>query len=239
MSQKPFIPLFWKLRKAQHSVSLEVCLPPGRKTPLSPEPDSRSKCMFTFVLSKGHPNLLGSWLNTMKFFLFNLTRIAVLRMITKALSGNLQGQNNSVVILRYYFPFISVSASTMMVQEHWLVKLLEPLHKPKAVALNFPGEFCVLDCQCIHRIKKKKLYLKLALKRQPNLLILLHLNSWEGEGNGTPLQYCCLENPMDGGAWWAAVHGVAKSQTWLSDFTFTFHFHALEKEMATHSSVLA
>ena len=49
----------------------------------------------------------------------------------------------------------------------------------------------------------------------------------------------CLENPMDGGAWWAAVHGVAKSQTRLSDFTFTFHFHALEKEMATHSSVLA
>ena len=59
-----------------------------------------------------------------------------------------------------------------------------------------------------------------------------------GEGDGTPLQYSCLENPMDGGAWWAAVHGVAKSQTWLSDFTFTFHFHALEKEMATHSSVL-
>ena len=60
-----------------------------------------------------------------------------------------------------------------------------------------------------------------------------------GEGNGTPLQYSCLENPMDGGAWWAAVHGVAKSWTRLSDFTFTFHFHALEKEMATHSSVLA
>ena len=56
---------------------------------------------------------------------------------------------------------------------------------------------------------------------------------------GTPLQYSCLENPMDWGAWWAAVHGVAKSQTRLSDFTFTFHFHALEKEMATHSSVLA
>ena len=60
-----------------------------------------------------------------------------------------------------------------------------------------------------------------------------------GEGNGTPLQYSYLENPMDGGAWWAAVHGVAKSQTQLSDFTFTFCFHALEKEMATHSSVLA
>ena len=60
-----------------------------------------------------------------------------------------------------------------------------------------------------------------------------------GEDNGTPLQYSCLENPMDGGAWWAAVHGVAKSRIRLSDFTFTFQFHALEKEMATHSSVLA
>ena len=57
--------------------------------------------------------------------------------------------------------------------------------------------------------------------------------------NGTPLQYSRLENPMDGGAWWAKVHRVTKSQTRLSDFTFTFHFHALEKEMATHSSVLA
>ena len=55
----------------------------------------------------------------------------------------------------------------------------------------------------------------------------------------TPLQYSCLENPTDGGAWWAAVHGVAKSRTQLSDFTFTFHFHASETEMATHSSVLA
>ena len=63
----------------------------------------------------------------------------------------------------------------------------------------------------------------------------------DGEGNGTPLQYSCVENPMGGGAWKAAVHGVAKSRTRLSDFTFTFtfHFHALEKEMATHSSVLA
>ena len=59
------------------------------------------------------------------------------------------------------------------------------------------------------------------------------------EGNGTSLQYSCLENPMDGGAWWAAVHGVSKSRTQLSNFTFSFHFHALEKEMATHSSVLA
>ena len=60
-----------------------------------------------------------------------------------------------------------------------------------------------------------------------------------GEGNGNTLQYSCLVNPMDGGAWKAAVHEVTKGQTRLSDFTFTFHFHALEKEMATHSSVLA
>ena len=101
------------------------------------------------------------------------------------------------------------------------------------------------------------------------------------EGNGNPLQCSCLENPRDGGAWWAAVygaaqsrtrlkrlslwaslaqrspassllaregagcgsvgivHGVTKSQTRMRDFTFTFHFHALEKEMATHSSFLA
>ena len=59
-----------------------------------------------------------------------------------------------------------------------------------------------------------------------------------GEGNGTLLQYSCLENPMDGGAWKAAVHGVTEGRTRLSDFTFTFHFHALEKDMATHSSVL-
>ena len=60
-----------------------------------------------------------------------------------------------------------------------------------------------------------------------------------GEGSVTPLQYSFLENPMDGGAWKAAVHEVVEGRTRLSDFTFTFHFHALEKEMATHSSVLA
>ena len=60
-----------------------------------------------------------------------------------------------------------------------------------------------------------------------------------GEGNGTPLQSSCLENPVDGGAWGAAVPGVVKSRTRLSDFTFTFHFPTLEKEMTTHPSVLA
>ena len=60
-----------------------------------------------------------------------------------------------------------------------------------------------------------------------------------GEDNGDPLQYCCLENPMDWRAWYAAVHGVRNIWTWLSDFTFIFHFHALKKELAIHSSVLA
>ena len=82
------------------------------------------------------------------------------------------------------------------------------------------------------------------LKTATQLFYRISLNLWLSdvsfrEGNGTPLQYSCLENPMDGGASWAAVHGVAKSRTWLSDFTSTFHFHALEKEMETHSSVLA
>ena len=70
-------------------------------------------------------------------------------------------------------------------------------------------------------------------------LALVMLGPSTGEGNGNPLEYSCLENPMDGGARWATVHGVAKSWTQLNNFTFTFHFHALEKEMATHSSVLA
>ena len=65
------------------------------------------------------------------------------------------------------------------------------------------------------------------------------LSQFIGEGNGTPLQYSCLENPMDMRSLVAAVHGVAKSRKRLSGFTLTFHFHALEKEMATHSSVLA
>ena len=63
--------------------------------------------------------------------------------------------------------------------------------------------------------------------------------SLSGEGDGTPLQHSCLENPMNRGAWKAAVHGVTEGHTQLSNFTFNFHFHALEKEMATHSSVLA
>ena len=84
-------------------------------------------------------------------------------------------------------------------------------------------------------IVRMHLNLKLSFKNNH-----LHMNIYSGgEGNGTPLQYSCLENPMGREAWQAEVHGLAKSWTRLSDFTFTFHFHALEKEMATHSSVLA
>ena len=76
------------------------------------------------------------------------------------------------------------------------------------------------------------LLLGIYLEKNENSTVIIR------EVNGTPLQYSCLENPMDGGAWEAAVHGVAKSRARQSDFTFTFHFHALEKEMATHCSVL-
>ena len=94
----------------------------------------------------------------------------------------------------------------------------------------FWGSKITADGDCSHEIKRR-----LLLGRN----VMTNLDSIFGEGNGTPLQYSCLENPMDGGAWWAAVHGVAKSWTRLSDFPFTFHFHALEKEIAIHSSVLA
>ena len=83
-----------------------------------------------------------------------------------------------------------------------------------------------------HKGKKKKLV-------HQEMWNILKARISDGEVNGTPLQYSCLENPMEGGAWKAAVHEIAKGRTRLSNFTFTFHFHALEKEMATHFSVLA
>ena len=82
-------------------------------------------------------------------------------------------------------------------------------------------------------------YFLVPSKTSQGKLTFIYIYKYFGESNDTPLQYSCLENPMDGGAWWAAVHGIAKSWTRLSDFTFTFHFHALEKGMAPHSSVLA
>ena len=88
--------------------------------------------------------------------------------------------------------------------------------------LKWAGTRVLILAFCIHSTKEKKITV-----------------ARDGEGDGTPLQYSCLENPVERGAWWAAVHGVAEGRTRLSDFTFTFHFHALEKEMATQSSVLA
>ena len=86
---------------------------------------------------------------------------------------------------------------------------------------NFPGKNTGVGCHfLLQKINKTQFFVS-------------------GEGDGTPLQYSCLENPKDSGAWQAAVHAVAQSRTGLSGFTFTFHFHALEKEMETHSSVLA
>ena len=91
----------------------------------------------------------------------------------------------------------------------------------------------------IHGVAKSRTRLSDWTDLNWTISLFLISRSLFGEGNGTPLQYSCLENPMDGGAWWSPVHGVVKSRAWLSDFTFTFHFHALEKEMATHSSILA
>src|SRR5574341_1415446 len=89
------------------------------------------------------------------------------------------------------------------------------------VRLCFWGSKITADGDCSHDIKRPLLF---------GRKVMTNLDSIFREGNGTPLQYSCLESPMDRGAWWAAVHGVTKSRTRLSDFTFTFHFHALEKE---------
>ena len=101
-----------------------------------------------------------------------------------------------------------------------------------SVTLSFQN--CVLKILCLYINCK----FWLTVLYPPGYILLTNLYTliiYFGEGNGTPLQYSCLENPMDGGAWKAAIHEVAEGQTRLSDFTFTFHFHALEKEMATHS----
>ena len=87
--------------------------------------------------------------------------------------------------------------------------------------------------------KEKKSVVSLSLTCALSSVGLYMCSTHTGEVNGTPLQYSCLENPMDEGAWKAAVHGVAEGPTRLSDFTLSFYFPALEKEMATHSSVLA
>ena len=123
---------------------------------------------------------------------------------------------------------------------HWIIE--------KAREFQENIYFCFIDYakafDCVDHNKQWKILKEMGI---PDHLTCLLRNlyagqeaTWPafGEGNGNPLQYSCPENPMGGGAWWAAVHGVAASRTQLSNFTFTFHFHALEKEMATHSSVL-
>ena len=110
-------------------------------------------------------------------------------------------------------------------------------HWPSAVLLE-KWENWAATCKRMKLEYSLTPYTKMNSKWIKDLNIRL-LDTGGREGNGTPLQYSCLENPMDGGAWWAVVYRVTQSQTRLSDFTFTFHFHALEKEIATHSSVLA
>ena len=117
---------------------------------------------------------------------------------------------------------------------------LESLSSMTTYMWEWPNIYISYTLQCHRGQRQRKsvsiICLNLTMKllseiRNPNVRVR--------EGSGTPLQYSCLENSTGGGVWWAAVHGVAKSRTRLSDFTFIFHFHALEKEMATHSSVLA
>ena len=120
------------------------------------------------------------------------------------------------------------------------LKRLLPHHNSKTSVLPRSGFFIVQLSHPYMTIGKTiALTIWTFVSKVMSLLLNMLSRLVIGEGNGKPLQYSCLENPMDGGAWWAAVHGVAKNQTRLSDFTFTFHFHTLEKEMATHSSVLA
>ena len=114
------------------------------------------------------------------------------------------------------------------------------LHKSERFTLHIGLNWCVFHLVSPFQGSSEICNIQMSLDcEQAGLEVWPFLASNSREGNGTPLQYSCLENPMDGGAWWAAVHGVAKSPTRLRDFTFTFHFHALEKEMATHSSVLS
>ena len=164
--------------------------------------------------------------------------------------------NESVLRIRWpkYWSFsFSISPSNeysglISFRMDWL-DLLEVQRTLKSLLQHHSSKASILRCSAFFIVQHSHLYKTtgktIALTRRNfvskvmSLLFNMLSRLVVREGNGKPLQYSCLENPMDGGAWKAAVHGVAKSQTRLSDFTFTSHFHALQKEMATHFSVLA
>ena len=140
----------------------------------------------------------------------------------------------SVIINIKCIIFILLNKSLINLMNVYLVKLSSMLR-----SLNYTGKYIKLQRFVSSEGKGASLPSSVSIHVQNRGQISGFIGVDRGEGNGNPLQYSCLENPTDGGAWQTAVHGVTKSWTRLSDFTFTFHFHALEKEMATHSSVLA
>ena len=138
--------------------------------------------------------------------------------------------NVFTLLFKFYYKWvITVQSQNLSLQDSEIsFKLFKPISKTLLKIETRTGQIKAFNWE--YRVTF--LYIQLHVK-------FAYLTAFIREGNGTPLQYSCLENPLDGGAWWATVHGAARSQTRLSDFTFTFPFPALEKEMATHSSVLA
>ena len=124
----------------------------------------------------------------------------------------------------------------------WGSDATERLHFHFSLSRIGEGNGKPLQCSCLENPRDARAWWAAVYEvtqSQKRLKWLSSSSCFSGEGNGNPLQYSCPENPMDGGAWWAAVHGVARSLTRLIDFALFFHLHALEKEMATHSSTLA